>query len=343
MKTNQILTALNLVKNRNNTNFCANLANIYDHIKSISSEIISYEYIHVCIRDFKNFEFKIFTIETKTGSYKISVPIANDFYDAFFALLPGPKVETIDNSICDLLINLPIDCFNDFKKALLFAAKSDFRPQLTGVLIDMQNNELNIVATDAHKLYKSETYLTDHSEPLQILINANDLKNILASKNKFISIECYFKPETTEIDFCIANGVKFNPMEEKFPNYNAVLPEYETFMEFDKKEFVNKVSIAKLSANKTTKQVNFHLNGSIAISASDFDFNNGANLDMPYISKNFIDTDISFNGSFLLDCLKAFESKTVKLFTEGSATRGVLIGSNECKSTVLLMPVVNKI
>lgn len=368
MKANQILKALNLAKNKPNSDHCAKLSLIYEHIKSISTEIknVSFDEIECNFgretekywqynelktrvkNEGKKMPAHKFKIETLTGCYEMTIPTNNEFYNSFVSLLPNfeNKMQPmqIDDSICDLLINLPDEATNDFKQALKFVGKDYLRPAMQCVLLNLNNGKCNIVATDAHKLFESETYIFDDSLEMQILINANDLKAILASKSKSMQIEVYSKPGTSEIDFCIANGVKFNPIEAKFPNYKAVIPEYANFMEFERKEFINKVSIAKLSANRVTKQVNFHLNGSIAISANDYDFNQGSKLDMPYISKNFVDTDITFNAGFLIDSVNVFnKSKNVQMFTDGMPLRPVLIKSSECKSTVLLMPIVSNI
>ena len=91
-------------------------------------------------------------------------------------------------------------------------------------------------------------------------------------------------------------------------------------------------------ANKITAQVNFHLNGNIAMSSCDVDFSFESNSEMPYISKNFVDTDIAFNGKFLVDSLGIFKDKTVKMFSDGIPTKAAIFTNDT--DTVLLMPLM---
>ena len=363
MKTNQILTAINLPICNNNTQHAKKLSLIYDHIKSISKEIINVTFEptimffgQYAIDEFIKGQWQrkiliegeklpanILTIETLTGSYKVTLPTNNNFYTLFCSLLPNytPSYQKNQSEvICDVLINFPGDVFNDFKNGVKFTEKTPLRPVFECVCVDIKESECNIVATNGHKLYKSESYIVENSEPMQILINAKDMKAICSKKPQFVSIEIYYKQGTTEIDYCIANDHKFTPLNERYVNYNAVMPEYSTFMEFDKKEFSNNLAIVSKSAHKVTNQVKFHLNGSIEMTAGDIDYGNEANAKMPYYSKNFDDVNIGFNSKYLNDCLNVFKGDSMQMFTEGKANRPVVFKSKETNANVLLMPQV---
>ena len=91
-------------------------------------------------------------------------------------------------------------------------------------------------------------------------------------------------------------------------------------------------------SNKSTGQVNLHLNGSIAMHCEDVDFSFRCDADMPYLSKIFDDTDIAFNGKFLNTCLTTFKEENVKMFTDGSSTKAAIFTNDT--DNVLLMPLM---
>ena len=57
---------------------------------------------------------------------------------------------------------------------------------------------------------------------------------------------------------------------------------------------------------------------------------------MPYLTKNFVDTDIAFNGKFLLDAMGIFKDKTIKMYSEGQSRKATIFSNGTDK--VLLMP-----
>jgi DNA polymerase III sliding clamp (beta) subunit (PCNA family) len=123
-----------------------------------------------------------------------------------------------------------------------------------------------------------------------------------------------------------------------FPNYKVVMPDYENYMAFDRAEMMQEIKKVLPSANRSTNQVSFHLNGSIELAAQDVDFSFESTGKLPYIKKTFPDTDIAFNGKMFCECLAAFKDSTLKMYTEGRPDRCILLqNSNE---TVLLMPLL---
>jgi DNA polymerase III sliding clamp (beta) subunit (PCNA family) len=74
------------------------------------------------------------------------------------------------------------------------------------------------------------------------------------------------------------------------------------------------------------------------MSASDIDFGFECAKEMSYINKNFIDTDIAFNGKFLIEGLNIFKSKEISMYSEGNPSKAAIF-TDEVE-TVLLMPLL---
>ena len=125
----------------------------------------------------------------------------------------------------------------------------------------------------------------------------------------------------------------------KFPDYRVVIPEYEGKMVFEREQFTAGVKKVLPFSNKYTSQIVFHLNGSIGMKAMDVDFAFECEAEMPYQEKTFEDTDISFNGKYLLQIMDTFKkSEQLTMLSEGQPTRAGIF--TDGIDTVLAMPLI---
>lgn len=220
-------------------------------------------------------------------------------------------------------------------KAAKFTSKDSLRPAMQNVLVKFEKGKVWAVATDAHRLYLSPKFSAPGAKDGEILIPAETAR-------KWAKI----KPQGEFIDLCqlegdfVEMGGEISPefTGANFPNYQCVIPEYETYMEFDRAGMMQEIKNVLPAANRCTNLVAFHLNGSIELTAQDVDLSTEAAGKLPYLSKNFPDTDIAFNGKLLSECLAAFKDSTLKMYTEGRPDRCILIQNNA--ETVLLMPLL---
>jgi len=276
------------------------------------------------------------TISHKTGSYSFPFPIGNKLYNVIASMAGETVIET--KKEVNVLNTVAVDSgiFATFSKAVKFISKDGLRPAMQHICLDFENYKCEVVATDAHRLYLSPKFEGSEKERVQILINEQTAK--ILAKNKPDS-------ELTEIsildnDRIMVNGEIYNNQTEwnymKFPDYRCVIPDYKESMQFEVKPFIANVKKVMPYANKSTNQVNFHLNGSIALHSQDVDFSFECNADMPYITKSFPDTDIAFNGKLLTESLSIFKEKVIKMKTAGNSKQAGIFTNDT--DTVLLMP-----
>lgn len=288
------------------------------------------EYCRNLYGEFENWQQV--TISHKTGSYKFPFPIGNKLYN----VIAGMAGEAIQESKKDYVIlnTLTVDSgiFATLSKAVKFISKDGLRPAMTCVCLDFENYKCEVVATDAHRLYLSPKFEGSEKSRVQVLLTEQTTK-ILAK----------IKPdsELTEIsvlndDRLLINDEIYNTIDARFPDYRCVMPDYKDAMQFEVKPFITNVKKVMPYANKSTNQVNFHLNGSIALHSQDVDFSFECNADMPYITKNFPDTDIAFNGKLLTESLSIFKEKVIKMKTAGNSKQAGIFTNDT--DTVLLMP-----
>jgi len=104
---------------------------------------------------------------------------------------------------------------NSFKAMALLASKQDIRYYLNGVLVESDNQHTRLVATDGHLLGVFQISETAHNGEAFSIIIPNEIIAKLDKKDNFLS--CV--DGKWDID-----GISFNPVEGKFPDYMRVLP-----------------------------------------------------------------------------------------------------------------------
>ncbi len=350
MKAKEILSSLNIPSCEYTIAHCSKLANIYQLFKEIKNDIteaaltdakplfmgktVERYYRHQQWQErtkYQGIELpgQTLTVKTANGFYLVTLPLNTPVFYAFCELLNIPhNRQTVAQQVKGT-ISTETDVLPMLKKAVKFVSKDDLRPAMQHVSFRVQNGKLQISATNAHYLYYSNPIQTT-AKDVQILIPANAIAKM---KGKAFDV---LLMDNDEIQIA---GISFKPFTDaKFPDYSCVIPEYDQYITFNKEMFVTKVKQVAKYANQSTKQVNFHLNGKIEMSAQDVDFDFESTAEMPYINKNLPDMDVSFAATFLQTTLSVFKSKEVKMYHNGvSSKAGIFAADNE---RVLLMPLL---
>ena len=276
------------------------------------------------------------TFTHATGEYNIHIPVNCKFYSAFMAEIGVNTFEAANNTEVIEKIEVPASIIGKIGKAIPYTTKDDLRPVMQHVCIEFEGENCQVIATDAHVLYRSEKInisgrVGDRS---QYLISATDAKKISKIKTKEKTVLF----EVLAGDIVRIAGIECNLFTAaKFPDYRVVIPEYEGKMVFNRDQFAAGVKKLLPFSNKSTGQIVFHLNGSIGMKAKDIDFQFECEAEMPYQEKTFEDTDISFNGKYLLQIMDTFKkSNSITMLSDGQPTRAGLF--TDGIDTVLAMP-----
>lgn len=279
-------------------------------------------------------------VETHAGNYFFCLPVDNIFYYAICRMLniefKMADADVVKKTIVSTFITYP-HLIDNIKKSLRFTSNDDLRPSMTCVCLDFKSEGIQIVSTDAHRMYYSKRVSCEgFKENTQFLIEPESAKKLAKVKFK--------DDEPLIIKICSDNTADFNGVEVKlmpdtrYPDYSVVIPEYNTFIEFEKSNFVDNVKKVLPYANKSTNQVTLHMNGNIQMMCQDVDFSFESVAQVAHLSKTCPDTDIAFNGQFLIDAISIFKDKSIKMFTGGKATQAAIFTNNT--DSVLLMPLM---
>jgi DNA polymerase-3 subunit beta len=268
-------------------------------------------------------------ISSDNGRYKLAGENATDF----------PKVPTVTEGYT---IEMSSDILHAAISHSIFATSSDeLRPAMTGVYLQINNQNTTFVATDGHRLirYRRNDITSDTKNAIIIPRKAlNLVKNVLPSEKSVVTLE--FNSSNAFFHF---ENIRMicRLIDERYPDYENVIPrDNENTMAIDRLEFLSSLKRIAIYANRTTNQVKLKIAGSeLNISAEDLDFSNEANerLGCEHEGEDIV---IGFNAKFLLEMLTNLENKEIILKLSEPNRAGLLVPRDQSEQEDLLMLVM---
>lgn len=284
-------------------------------------------------------KFMLFTgckirIDLTTGSYTFPVPVGTPFYREVCNILnlPLENQEPEEKPVIKRMFTLPANAFDAIKRAMKFVSGDDLRPAMTCVAIEIKDNKMLVVATDAHRLFKSREFeVSGPPGSHTYLLPATFLKRLPKAVSEDFSL---YELKGEKVSFC---GITVDLMDARYPDWRVVMPEYSNSVTFNRQDMIDNVKEVVVYANKSTAQVNFTFNGEIMLSAQDVDFSFESKKRMRYLTKTMDDLTIAFNGKFFAECLGAFKSEEI-IFQGSTATKAGIL--TDGKDLTLIMPLM---
>jgi DNA polymerase-3 subunit beta len=254
------------------------------------------------------------TIHCGKGEYQLMGMTGEDFPQ--FPELTGEKTFKVNQSLLARMMN----------KTLYSTSKDETRPVLNGVLWQISEAEMRMVATDGHRLAKMTV---QQGGP------AGFQKDVIVPAKTLNQLLRLFGEQDAEVEVMVAeNHVVFSlddttlysrVMEGPYPNYEQVIPtDNDKTLTVDRETLHAAVRRVSILSNALTHQVKFDLSaGKMVLSASDRDIGGEARdaLDAEYAGENF---QIGYNAYYVMEILKHMESSQV-VFEMSSPVRAGLV------------------
>ena len=251
-------------------------------------------------------------------------------------------------AMADTLVwEIPADVLaKGFEKTVFATGMDEIRPIMSGVLMEMTENYLTFVATDAHKLVRYRRMDVKSDVVASFIVPKkpiNQLKNILGTlADEPVRIEF----NKTNASFVFGDYVLIcRLIEGRYPNYDAVIPKQNpNQLTIDRQTFLSAIRRVAVFSSKATHQVRFRIAGQeLTLTAEDIDFYNEAKERLT-CSYEGDDMEIGFNSRFLQEMLGNFDSETVKIEMSAPNRAGIITpveNENEAEDLLmLLMPVM---
>lgn len=271
-------------------------------------------------------------ISTSNGRFKLSGENPIDF----------PKIpEVTKNQSIDVSALVLGEAIAN---TLLAVSNDDMRPAMTGVLIQMNKEHTNFVATDGHRLvrYRRTDIQTEQSSSLILPKKALALlKATLPSDDSQVKVE--FSASNAFFNFQSIQLI-CRIIDERFPEYeNAIPKQNENIITINRLELLSSVKRISIYSNKTTHQIRLKVTGNkLSVSAEDLDYSNEANEALTCEYKG-TDMEIGFNAKLISELLSNLGSKFVDIKLSEPNKAGLIIPSDQDDNEdilLLVMPVM---
>lgn len=229
-------------------------------------------------------------------------------------------------------------------KTLFAVSNDDLRPAMTGVFFELNNDYIQFVATDAHRLvrYKITDVKCPRADSFIVPRKPlNLLKSALPDKDEEITVSynsnhLFVKHGTTQMSCRL--------IDARFPDYKVVIPSDNPYkMVVSKSDFQSALRRVSVFSNKSTNQVALNISGSelqLAAQDVDFSFEGNERMKCQYDGE---DLTIAFNARFLIEMLNAADSSEVRLELSTPTKAGIIkpteLDDNE-ELLMLVMPLM---
>ena len=241
-----------------------------------------------------------------------------------------------DNLFCIETLSL-----KEIISSLMYAINSEpTKPALNGACFNFLDSSVDFVATDGHRLVK----ITKQ--------NTTNINGSFIVPKKFLSILSTFLEGQSETNLVISGNYIFTNnnkdvfyskiIDEKYPNYNAVIPEENPLQLIaSKTEMMNNIKAASIATNKNTNQISLHLKeGKVYFKSVNQPESKTVHAPLKSAKYSGDETSIGFNAIYLKEAVSKYPNEEIIFTFKDSLSATLFLPKvSDQKTTILLMPV----
>ena len=268
---------------------------------------------------------------------KLTVSSSN--FHADFATISSddfPEIEineeqtpiTIESSVLKRLLS----------KTSFSMASQDVRYYLNGMLLEIEGNKINGVATDGHRLAFSSARTNDADF---------DVRNILPRK-AVLELSKLLSPNEGTVELLVgasyvvirSENLSFSSklIDGKYPDYNKVFPTGEPLpLEISKEILQSALSRASVLSNEKYRGVRFQLSEDKLKLTANNPEQESAEEEVDVVYKGS-ELEVGFNIGYLLDVLNSIDSETVSFEFYGEDSSCIIKEQNSEDDVYVIMP-----
>ena len=227
---------------------------------------------------------------------------------------------------------------NMIKSTSFAIAQDETRPILQGILFEIKNKNINLVALDGYRLAIKSEFIENDLE-INVVIpgkTLNEVSKILEDNNSTVDItftnnHILFNLDKTRIISRLLEG--------KFVNYQSLLPEeHKILVTVNKQEFQNGIERASLMAKEgNSSLIKLAMEDEILVITSNSQL--GKVREEVSIVLQGEKIEIAFNARYLLDVLKNMEEDEIVLELTSSVNPCVIKDPKSNSYKYLVLPV----
>jgi DNA polymerase-3 subunit beta len=241
----------------------------------------------------------------------------------------------------DNLFCIETSSLKEIISSLMYAINSEpTKPALNGACFNFLDDSVDFIATDGHRLVK----ITKQ--------NTTNIKGSFIIPKKFLSILSVFLEGQSETNLVISGNYVFTNnnkdvfyskiIDEKYPNYNAVIPEENPLQLIaSKTEMMNNIKAASIATNKNTNQISLHLKeGKVYFKSINQPESKTVHAPLKSAKYSGDETSIGFNAIYLKEAVSKYPNEEIIFTFKDSLSATLFLPKvSDQKTTILLMPV----
>ena len=251
------------------------------------------------------------TVEITTNSEDNTVKITSNSAQFNLLSLPASEFPVLKPLDGTTTFQIRDNVLRELIKKTVFACSTDeARPVFTGGLLEVNNSDVLMVATNTHRLAVKKEILDSFDGSIKIIIPSkilNELARIMVSEvPSNVSIDC----NHNQISFAFDNVYIISRLiEGQFPDYKRVIPpDFATDIVINTSEFlaaVERVSLISRAGDYNIIKLAFK-QGAVLITSNNPDI--GKAEEAVNIDLRGNELDIAFNAKYVTDILKNIDS-----------------------------------
>ncbi|GAA4468869.1 DNA polymerase III subunit beta [Nibrella saemangeumensis] len=267
-------------------------------------------------------------ILTDNGRYKLSGENPIDF----------PKIPSVNRN---LSVELSSDALASAINNTVFATSTDdLRPAMTGVYLQLTDENATFVATDGHRLIRYRRTDIQSTANTSMIVPRKALSLLKTSLPENVPVKAEFSQSNASFSFGPTQLI-CRLIDERFPDYeNAIPVNNPNVMTIGRTDLLNSLKRIMIYANRTTHQIRLTLRAnSLTISAEDLDYSNEANEKL-LCDYDGDDMEIGFNAKLMAEMLNNMNAKMISLEMSAPNRAGIMVPADKDENEDILMLVM---
>ena len=254
-----------------------------------------------------------------------------------------PKVIDETNSIESKVVVLNKNDFSKAIKQVIFAVSlQETQPVLTGVCFTIENNILELAATDGNRLARVQKEIDEAvDEVINFVVPAKTLAEVQRISSLIEDEKITLKIQKNKIIFEFEDlAFQSRLIDGIYPKYQQLIPnESEKKVVIDRAELINSIERVSVMVNERTNVMRFNFaQGQLEIMADTPE--GGRSKDYIDIQYDFDDMLTAFNYKYVLDGLKNMDSKNVEIEISDVLAASIVRPQDDKNNYIcLIMPV----
>ena len=293
---------------------------IYDIVRKLNGEVINIEEI---------IDSQVL-ITTDSSSFKLNCNEVSEFPNIDLEFTNTPLL--IDQKVFKTTIN----------QTIFATSTQESRPILTGINFKINNNIMEVTATDSYRLSKKRITLDSEVEDnVDIIIpnrNLSEIIKLISDDDSKIELHIFnnkviFKVNNLIIMTRLING--------SYPDTNKLIPdEFELKIKINLNNLFNAIDRASLLTNVEEKNtIKLETKKDVMIISSNIPEIGNVEEKIAINKNNDKEIKISFSSKYMMDAIKTFDSEEIELSFNGEIKPIILNYVDNNDLTQLILPI----